>query len=198
MNDTTTTAAPSERKEFAYQPLVTYGEPDFVEEMGPYLIALYAKEIQSHGFMSYLRIARVVDEQMNDCFFVAAETGPADQGAIFLGTFTADRHSTILRSPLLDIQTVFFLTARELTRKALGLSKEQAPLNEKVNQGLIQRLPGVIELTHKVQPNWKTDEDSVRLLDLIIDSVKAEHPDLREQLYKKAPGKLSQLLKWKR
>lgn len=192
MNEDTENKTQPKRREFSYRPTVKVGKPDFFVELGPYTVGLYFKDIESLGFVTYHHVALVADADFKECLYVTAECNPMDgPGVIFLGTFTTDRHSTVLRSPLLALQIVFFLATCELTRRALGLSQEEAPITEAENQVV----PMLVELVNRTQPDWRTDEGSVRLLDLIIDGVKAEHPDLRDQLYAKVTGRFSQLFK---
>jgi len=195
MNEDTENKTLPMRREFSYRPKVKVGKPNLFVELGRYMVGLYFKDIESLGVVAYHHVALVADADFNECLYVTAEWNPMDgPSVIYLGTFETDRHSTVLRSPLLALQIVFFLATCELTRRVFGLSQEQAPITEAENQVV----PLLVELVNKTQPDWRTDEGSVRLLDLIIDGVKAQHPDLRDQLYTKTPNKLGQLLKWKR
>jgi len=192
MNEDTENKPQPKRREFSCRPTVKVGTPDFFVELGPYRVGLYFKDIESLGFVAYHHVALVADADFNECLYVTAEWNPMDgPGVIYLGTFETDRHSTVLRSPLLALQIVFFLATCELTRRALGLSQEQAPITEAEKQVV----PMLVQLVNKTQPDWRDDEGSVRLLDLIIDGVKAEHPDLGDQLNARAPSRLSQLMK---
>jgi hypothetical protein len=162
------------------RPSVSCGEPDFVIRIGSNPVAFCSKQLQSLGLVRYRHMLVVADPEGNELFFVTAESNPmGGANEIFLCIFKGMTHSLTQSSPLLALEIVFFLAACELTRRTLGLSTEQAPMTKAEEQAI----PMLVELVDRLYPEWRTDKDSVELLDFILNGVQESFPDLRTQLY---------------
>lgn len=155
---------------FSYRPNVRCGEPNFVVRLGPFLVAMVSKTLESTGVVEYHQLLVVFNEAGDEIYYVTAESNGINQPKKFyLCYFEPEIHGTMNSSKLLLLTPVFFCAACRMVREYLNLDFETAPVTQPEIQGL-EIMPKVCS---QYVPDWR--EHSRWLIEFIRDGLPEHH-----------------------